>query len=222
MSPQTLWLFSIRMRSLLLSLILSRPIAHGSSSLEQFLGLGFKKLAHLPFCLLACSLLEVSHHAVRKPKTHCGEAPGRRNQSQNHLASWVWVIFWIKYSKARLKPLADAVQRTRSFRILLQLFILDAKKKRLLFQVTGWEVSYIIINQSVAPEKENAAGAFSFGILDSIKNKSPAFSFKVRVTLWLSGEHTRKTVLKTESLDSGLHEASKNLLVLCEPQFHYL
>lgn len=51
---------------------------------------------------------------------------------------------------------------------------------------------------------------------------SPAFSLKVRLTLSLPGEHTRKTVLKIESLGSSLHETSRKLFVLCEPQFHYL
>ena len=150
------------MRSLLLSLILSRPIAHGSSSLEQFLGLGFKKLAHLPFCLLACSLLEVSHHAVRKPKTHCGEAPGRRNQESEPPCQLGVSYLWIKYS-ARLKPLADAVQRTFvPSESCCSCSFGSEEKNGYCFQVTGWEVSLYNYKSERLPLKENAAGAFSF------------------------------------------------------------
>lgn len=42
---------------------------------------------------------------------------------------------------------------------------------------------YVIINQSVCPQKKMLVEHSVFGILDSIKNKSPAFFFKVRVTL---------------------------------------
>lgn len=147
---------------------------------------------------------------------------GGETKSQNHLASWVWVIFELN------------TQPDSSHQLMLcgelpflpnpaPVVHLEAKKKTVtVFKLSVERYLYVIINQSVCPWKKMLLERSVFGILDSTKNKSPAFSFKVRVTLWLPGEHTRKTVLKTESLDSGLHEASRNLLVLCEPQFHYL
>lgn len=150
------------MRSLLPSLTLSRPIAHGSGSPVQFLGLGFKRLAHLPFCLLVFSLLEVSHHAVRKPKTHCGEAPVKRDQESEPICQLGMSHLWIKYS-APLEPLADAVQRTSvPSKSCSSCSFGSEGNNCYCFQVTGWEVSLCNYKSERLPPKENACGAFSF------------------------------------------------------------
>lgn len=96
---------------------------------------------------------------------------------------------------------------------------LEAKETIIVFKSPVGKYLYVMMEVSLCnyksehlPPKRKCCWSSVFGILDSIKNQSPAFSFKVRVTLWLPGEHTKKTVLKTESLDS----------VSIKPQGNYL